>query len=585
MINDNESKFIELINKIPNIAVQGYNKKREVIYWNKASERMYGFFKEEAIGKKLEDLIIPNVMKDDLIKLHKNWHEKGIPIPSGELALEKKDGSRIYVHSSHIMLGENSDFPEMFCLDIDISEQKTQESELKEIHLDLKKSLKILDIQKNELNYQANYDSLTDLPNKVLFADRLEQSIKLSRRHNNKIGILFMDLDNFKEINDSLGHHIGDKILIQVAQRIQDKMRDSDTLARLGGDEFIIILNDIKTFDDIYVFISKIMKLFKEPFIIGNNTLHTSISIGVSIYPNDGNDAMQLLRNSDAAMYEAKKSGGSNYCFYDKEMTKKALEKVYLKASLKKALKDDELIVYYQPQINAKNSSLVGMEVLVRWKHPTLGIISPDKFIPLAESSGMIIELDRIVMKKALSQLRIWKKQGLKTGKLSINLAIKQIEKDDFISFIKQLISEEKCTYDDIEFEVTEGQIMKNPEKSINILKEINDLGISIAIDDFGTGYSSLSYLRKLPINKLKIDKSFVNNLPEDIVDAAISKTIINLCKNLNLEVIAEGIETNKQKKFMLENGCNIIQGYLYSKPLSKEDMTKFLSKSVKNIN
>ena len=584
MIYDNESKFLELISKIPNIAVQGYNKNREVIYWNKASEDMYGFLEQEALGKKLEDLIIPSYMKEDLILFHANWCQKGVPIPSGELLLHKKDGSSIFVYSSHIMLGENSDSPEMFCLDIDISEQKTQELELKSTHQDLEKSLKILDIQKKELEYQMNYDSLTSLPNKVLFLDRLEQAIKFSRRHRNKLAILFIDLDSFKEINDSLGHQVGDEILVQVAQRIKSKIRDSDTLSRLGGDEFTIILNDIQSLEDISSFINNILKLFKEPFLVGDNLLYTTISIGASIYPSDGYDSNTLLRNSSAAMYEAKKDDYSKYCFYDEEMTIKALQRVLLKTALRQALKEDELIVYYQPQIDANDNTLVGMEALVRWNHPTLGLISPDKFIPLAEASGMIIELDRIVMKKALSQLKIWHDQGFETGKLSLNLAIKQLEKDDLISFIKELLSDQKCDYECIEFEITESQIMQNPSKAIQLLQDLNNLGISIAIDDFGTGYSSLSYLRNLPINKLKIDKSFVNNLPKDIQDAAISKTIISLCKSLNLEVIAEGIETNEQKEFMLENGCNVIQGYLYSKPLSSEDMTEFLHKKARYL-
>ena len=582
MIYDNESKFVELISQIPNIAVQGYNKNREVIYWNKASEIIYGFSKEEALGKKIEDLIIPSFMKENIIKFHTAWCKKGTVIPPSQLLLKRKDGSSIYVYSSHIMLGEHSDSPEMFCLDIDISEQKKQESKLKHIQEDLEKSLKILDLQKDALEHQANYDSMTNLPNRVLFKDRLSQSIKLARREHKKIAILFLDIDKFKEINDSLGHHVGDQILIKVAKRIEDKIRDSDTLARLGGDEFTIILNNINNVDDISVFITNIMLLFKQPFIIANNTLDITLSIGISLFPNDGKTADALLKNADAAMYEAKISGRNTYCFYDKEMTEKALERVLLKSSLKNAFIKDELLVYYQAQINAQNNTLVGMEALVRWKHPTLGIISPDTFIPLAESTGMIIELDRIVIKKALAQLKIWNKNNLNPGKLSLNLAIKQIEKDDFVDFIKALLKKENCSYENIEFEVTESQIMRNPDKSIKVLKEISDLGISIAIDDFGTGYSSLAYLRKLPINKLKIDKIFIDNVPQNTEDSEISKTIISLCKSLKLEVIAEGVETIEQKDFLLKNGCNLIQGYLYSKPMPPKEMTDFLKNKEK---
>jgi len=258
-------------------------------------------------------------------------------------------------------------------------------------------------------------------------------------------------------------------------------------------------------------------------------------------------------------------------------MTEKAFERVFLETALRKALEENELVVYFQPQMSAENDKLVGMEALVRWQHPTMGMIEPYKFIPLAEITGMIVELDRIVMQKAISQFSKWHKSGLNPGKLAINLAIKQIEEDDFIEFIKNLLGAEDCLYKNIEFEVTESQIMNNPDDSIKVLQEISDLGISISIDDFGTGYSSLAYLKKLPIDKLKIDRSFIKDLPQDAEDVAITKTIISLCENLNLKVIAEGVETNEQKKFVIENGCEFIQGYLYSRPLPTEEMTQFL--------
>ena len=456
-------------------------------------------------------------------------------------------------------------------------------TKLKKIQLDLEKSLKELDKQKKELEHQANHDALTNLPNRVLFLDRLEQAISLSQRHNKKVAVLFIDLDNFKEINDSLGHDIGDKILVEFTSRMEKKIRRSDTLSRLGGDEFCIILNDINSVDNVSNFITDSMKTSKDPFIIGNNTLYIGMSIGVSIYPNDGHSANTLLKNSDAAMYEAKGNGRNTYCFYDKKMTERAFERVFLETALREALEKDELIVYFQPQINAQENKLVGMEALVRWQHPTMGLITPDKFIPLAEITGMIVELDRIVIKKALTQFVKWYKDGLNPGKLAINLAIKQIEEDDFIEYIKELLDSQECAYENIEFEVTESQIMNNPDKSIEVLNQISDFGISIAIDDFGTGYSSLAYLKRLPINKLKIDRSFIKNLPEDAEDIAISKTIISLCSSLNLKVIAEGVETEEQKELLLENGCKFIQGYLYSRPLPVSKMTQFLIKYIQD--
>ena len=453
-------------------------------------------------------------------------------------------------------------------------------TELKKIQIDLQRTLNTLDNQRKQLEYQANHDALTDLPNRILFMDRLTQTIELAKRHNKKVAVMFIDLDHFKEINDSLGHHIGDKILVEFSKRMKIKLRKSDSVSRLGGDEFCIIINDIDNIDSISHFIIDGMDIIKEPFMINNNALHIGMSVGISVYPNDGEDADVLLKNADAAMYDAKYNGRNTYRFYDKTMTERAFERVFVESSLRKAIDEDELIVYYQPQIDSKTNTLVGMEALVRWNHPELGLVLPDYFIPIAESTGMIVELDRIVMKKALTQLHSWYKDGLNPGKVALNLAMKQIEATDFLDFLQKLIESKDCAYKNIEFEVTESQIMENPEQSIKTLEEINNLGISIAIDDFGTGYSSLSYLKKLPISKLKIDRSFIKDLPADQDDVAITKTVIRLCESLNLKVIAEGVETNEQKDFLLENNCKFVQGYFYSKPLSTEDMTKFLQQN-----
>ena len=453
-------------------------------------------------------------------------------------------------------------------------------TKLKKIQHDLQRTLKTLDKQRKELEYQANHDSLTLLPNRILFTDRLTQSIRLAQRYETKVALIYIDLDHFKEINDSLGHHVGDKILIEFTNRIKRKIKKSDTISRLGGDEFCIVINDTKDIESITDFILEAMKTVEEAFLIDKNSLHVGMSLGVSVYPDDGDDANILLKNADAAMYQAKNNGRNTYSFYNKTMTEKAVERVFLESALRKALKNDELHVYFQPQMNTDSESIVGMEALVRWQHPTMGLIMPDKFIPLAEITGMIVELDRVVMKKALMQFKQWKQDGLNPGKLALNLAIKQLEEDDFIDFLEDLLNCEKCSYSNIELEVTESQIMKNPEKSIKILQEISNLGISIAIDYFGTGYSSLSYLKKLPINKLKIDRSFIKDLPADTDDMVITKAIINLCDNLHLKVIAEGVETNDQKDFLMENNCKFIQGYLYSRPIPASEMTKLLKSS-----
>jgi len=450
-------------------------------------------------------------------------------------------------------------------------------TKLKKIQTDLEKSLKVLDLQREQLEYQANHDSLTGLPNRILFTDRLKQSIKISQTNQKQVAIVFIDLDHFKEINDSLGHNVGDKVLVEVTKRIESTMRKSDSLARLGGDEFCVILNDIDDVDDVSDIILKEMESLKEPIEVNGNTLYIGMSVGISMYPNDGEDASSLLKYADAAMFKAKNDGRNTYCFYDEAMTEKAYERIFLETALREALQKDEFVVYFQAQMNAKKDTIVGMEALVRWQHPTKGLIPPYKFIPLAEDTGMIIELDRLVMAKALENFYQWHKDGLNPGKLSMNLAMKQIQEPDFVEFITNLIKNKKCIAKHIELEVTETQIMSNPEQSIKVLEELSDMDISIVIDDFGTGYSSLSYLKKLPINKLKIDKSFVDGVPLDADDSAIAKTIISLSKNLNLKVIAEGVETQEQKDFLVENGCDFIQGYLYSRPIPADEMRDFL--------
>jgi len=442
---------------------------------------------------------------------------------------------------------------------------------------ELKKIQKSLEESLDRLDYQANHDALTDLPNRILFMDRLEQSIKYVKRNKKYLALLFLNLDNFKDINDSLGYYIGDKVLIETSNRMEGGMRKSDTLARLGGDEFCIILNDINDLSNITTVIKKVMAFFKEPFLIEDHTMYISISVGVATFPDNGEDASTLLKNADAAMYKAKYNGKNRYSFYDEEMTNRATQRILLEAELRKAFVNDELLAYYQPQINARTNKIIGMESLVRWNHPKLGFVFPDKFIPMAENSGMIVQLDRIIMKKAVQQLSLWKENGLKPGKLSMNITMKQIDSEDFYDFIKELLSTKNISSKDLILEITENQIMSNPESSIKTLKKLTDLDISIAIDDFGTGYSSLSYLKRLPINELKIDKSFVDGLPDDAVDAALSKTIVSLSKNLNMSIIAEGVENEKQRDFLLENGCETIQGYLYSQAVPAKEMTEII--------
>jgi diguanylate cyclase (GGDEF)-like protein len=431
--------------------------------------------------------------------------------------------------------------------------------------------------QKNALQYQATHDALTGLANRILFSERLEHAIKKSKERNSQMALLFIDLDHFKEINDSLGHEAGDEVLTIVTTRLHETIQNEEVLARFGGDEFTVIIEGLQKTEEAMLLAEKILKVLSEPITVDHNELYVGCSIGISLYPDNGDTPQDLLKYADAAMYAAKNEGRNNVQYYTSEMTARALERVVMEASLRAGLKNEEFVVYFQPQVNGRSNTLNGMEALVRWQSPTVGLVSPAAFIPIAESTGLIVELDRFVMKCAMTQIASWYNEGLNPGILAMNLTMKQLQQNDFISFLTDLIAKTGCREEWIELEVTEDQIMMNPDEAIEILREISRIGVKIAVDDFGTGYSSLSYLKKLPINKLKIDQSFVRDLPNDGEDSAITKAIIALAQSLNLEIIAEGVETGEQKEFLVQNGCENIQGYFYSKPLPADKMKTVL--------
>ena len=453
----------------------------------------------------------------------------------------------------------------------DVTEQKKAQENLRQ--------------EKEKFNYLAHHDSLTGLPNRILFNDRLEKAIVSAKRSQKKIALLFIDLDHFKEINDSLGHNVGDAILKIVTLRLQKLLRNEDTLARLGGDEFTIILEDLDQPEDSSLIASKILQTLAEVLEFDTHKLYVSSSIGISIYPDDGVSTQNLLKFADSAMYKAKDEGRNNYQYYNAKMTEMAFERLVMEASMREALVNEEFVVYYQPQVNGVTNKLIGMEALVRWQHPAMGLVSPDKFIPLAESTGLIVQLDRLVMKSAIKQLVVWYKAGLNPGVLALNLAIKQLHQEDFSQMVENLLEETGCKPEWIELEVTETQIMTHPEEAIAQLNEINNLGIKIAIDDFGTGYSSLAYLKRLPIDKLKIDQTFIRDLPDDEEDSSITKAVIALAQSLNLRIIAEGVETQEQKEFLVSNGCQSIQGYFYSRPVPADEIQKILENGGGHIN
>lgn len=426
---------------------------------------------------------------------------------------------------------------------------------------------------RDALQYQANHDILTGLPNRLLFMDRLNQSLYKANRNCSKVAVLFLDMDRFKEINDSFGHSFGDEAIKEVAQRLKSKVRKSDTVARFGGDEFVMILDDIKDPVAIVNIVQKLTEIMKRPINIHSHTLYVTLSIGISIYPDDTVLATDLLKNADAAMYKAKELGRNTYIFYTEEMTEKAYARITMETNLRHAIANEDFELYFQPQVNALTNSIVGIETLIRWNHSRLGFIPPDEFIPIAEDTGLIIPLGKWILHECMKQATLWHTKGIDPGILSINLSMVQLQEQGFVANLVEMLEDTGCKAQWLELEVTEGQVMRNPERTILQLEEISKLGIEIAIDDFGTGYSSLSYLKRLPIDRLKIDRSFIKDIPDDEEDVVISKAIIALAKSLNIGVIAEGVETEDQKEFLLQNDCKYIQGYFYSKPVPLDEI------------
>ncbi len=417
-----------------------------------------------------------------------------------------------------------------------------------------------------QLNYLAYHDPLTDLPNRLLFNDRLTHATERAGRSQDQVGLLFIDLDHFKRVNDSLGHQIGDELLINASRRLRNLVRKDDTVARLGGDEFVVILESIRDAEDTVAFAQKLIEAFNEPFMIEYHELHVTMSIGISVFPADGTDMHTLVKNADAALYYAKEEGRNGFHCYTEELTSSALERLQLTSALRNAVKNEELLLYYQPQISLNTGKIVGLEALLRWKHPEFGLLAPNRFIGLAEDSGLILSIGEWVLKAACVQLKAWQQQGYDFGRIAVNVSGLQLQRGDLQHSVKVALKASQLSPQYLELEITENFIMKKTERAIAVLDKLKSLGIQIAIDDFGTGYSSLSYLKRLPIDKLKIDASFVRDIPHDSNDEAIARAVVALAKSMNLKVIAEGVETNEQKIFLMNNGCDEAQGNLFGK-------------------
>ncbi|NEV63393.1 EAL domain-containing protein [Thiorhodococcus minor] len=437
------------------------------------------------------------------------------------------------------------------------------------------------ELREKDLSYAhlVQHDALTGLPNRLLFADRLSQGIRRAHRRGTKLAVLFVDLDRFKHINDSFDHNYGDEVLRAVAERLRTLFREDDTVARMGGDEFAVILTEIKRDSDAALVARKILGLFAEAFQVRGHGLFLGACIGLSLYPEHGTSVDELVRNADAAMHRAKEDGRNTYQYYAQELTSKAFERVLLEASLHQAVLRNELVLHYQPQLDLATGAVRGVEALVRWQHPEMGLVSPARFIPLAEESGTILGIGEWVLREATRQMRQWQETAVvpTTALMSVNLSVKQFDQEDMVEMVHIALEDSGLDSESLELEITESIMMQAPKLSAKRLARLRKLGVRIAVDDFGTGYSSLGYLRSLPLTKLKIDQSFVADLPADQNDTAIARAVIGLAHSLSLEVLAEGIETKEQLDFLVREGCRIGQGYLFSRPLDAETLEQYL--------
>jgi diguanylate cyclase (GGDEF)-like protein len=428
------------------------------------------------------------------------------------------------------------------------------------------------------LRFVATHDALTDLGNRAIFTEQLGRALSRVSRYGRGLAVLFVDIDRFKVVNDTLGHTAGDRMLQECARRLRDCLRGSDTVARLGGDEFVVMAEDFSGPRDAIAVAQKILASLGRPLVLEGQELIPSASIGIAIAPDDGADVEMLLKNADIAMYRAKDQGRNNYQFYSSQMNKHTFERLAMESSLRKATERGEFLLHYQPKLHLETGAISGVEALVRWRHPDLGMVSPAQFIPLAEETGLIVEIGEWVLRTACEQGRTWREAGLPPFRIAVNLSARQFAQKHLLSDVARIMDETGIPADSLEFEITESLVMQNPEHATQMLNKLRGMGITLSLDDFGTGYSSLGYLKRFPINCVKVDRSFIKDIPNDKDDMAITRGVIALGHSLRLKVVAEGVETREQQDFLHENGCDEMQGFLFSKPLIAEDVTKLLT-------
>ncbi|MBI5753227.1 MAG: EAL domain-containing protein [Hydrogenophilales bacterium] len=524
---------------------------------NPAAERMFDYSSEELVGNNIS-MLMPEPYRsqhDQHLKIYLETGQTTVIGKRREIVGRRRDGITFPLELS---VGEVKFAGEHLFIGVmrDIAERKATEA---------------------RVSHLANHDSLTNLPNRNLLQDRARQSLMQASRHQQRVGIVFIDLDHFKTINDSLGHHVGDRLLQTVAPRIRSCLRDEDTVARQGGDEFIVVLPNIKRFEDIGIVAQKLIVSLSAPYSIDGAELHTSASVGVAVYPDDGPDVETLMRNADTAMYYAKATGRNNFQFFTPQMNQAASERLQIESNLRQALTRNEFTLHFQPIVNLATGQVGAAEALLRW-NPGSGPIGPDRFIPVAEETGLIVPIGEWVIRHACRERQKWALLGITQPRMFVNISARQFTQRNLVATVGRMLQEVDLTPEQIGIEITESLLMERPEDAIRTLKNFSDMGVQISVDDFGTGYSSLSYLKRFPLDKLKVDRSFVRDIATDPDDAAIVTAIIAMAHSLNIQVVAEGVETEQQMQFLRSRGCDEYQGYYFSRPVPSEAFIAKLS-------
>ena len=514
---------------------------------NETFASMLGYSRRELIGGRLNEVYWRPADREELERMLRDVNT----LNSVETELRRKDGTRLWIVQNLTMDGVR-----IHMTMVDISDRKRAEE---------------------QIEFHAYHDVLTALPNRKLFMDRLIQNLTHCRRSNKSLAVMFIDLDRFKSINDTLGHTAGDEVLLEMARRLASCVRSDDTVARLGGDEFSIVLAELRMPEDAGRVAEKIITAVSRPVMIGGVPIEISASIGIALYPNDGADAESLLRNADGAMYRAKEAGRNTYSLCTDEMKQRAIERLTLETRLRKAIMEEHLVLHYQPQVSLDRLRVIGVEALVRWNDPDHGLVYPASFIPLAEESRLILPIGDWVLRTACEQMRTWREQGVDVPHVAVNLSARQFQQHDLIERVSRVLSDTGLDPKSLEIEITETTAMANAEATMDVLHGLRELGVSIAIDDFGTGYSSLNYLKRFPITTVKIDRAFVRDLATSEGDAAIVNAVIGIARSLRVRVIAEGVEDEEQLTFLRRNGCDAAQGYYFSRPVNSDTIAELL--------